>query len=111
MKLSLFVAAAGLSSSVASTKPIVVDRAPEHVRPYVLPKFKGRAIKLSKTQTITFSITTNSSDGAFSLIQHNGKVSGWLIARPHTHKLTHEHFYCSRGRTELWSMKNATDQP
>lgn len=109
MKLSLFVAAAGLVSSVASTKPIVVDRAPEHVRAYVLPKFKGRAIKLSKTQTITFSITTNSSDGAFSLIQHNGKVSGWLIARPHTHKLTHEHFYCSRGRTELWSMKNATD--
>lgn len=88
---------------------LTVDRAPDFMRPYVLPRFHGHAIRLTKTQTITFSITANSSGGAFSLVQHNGKVTGWLNARPHTHRATHEHFYCSRGRVELWTMKNATD--
>ncbi|KND87024.1 Quercetin 2,3-dioxygenase [Tolypocladium ophioglossoides CBS 100239] len=53
--------------------------------------------------------TANSSDGTFSLVQHNGKDSGWTSARPHTHRLTHEHFYCARGRVELWGQKNATN--
>lgn len=118
MKLSALLfagAAAAEASSFADSRnhhrDIVVHEAPDHVRPYVLPKFRGRGIYLSPTQIIRYSVTTNSSDGAFSLIQHNGKVSSWLIARPHTHKKTHEHFYSSRGRSELWAKKNATGAP
>ncbi|KAB8230404.1 RmlC-like cupin domain-containing protein [Aspergillus alliaceus] len=88
---------------------IIVNEAPNFVRPYVLPKYKGHAIKLTTSQTIRFSITANSSDGAFSLLQHNGKASGWLSARPHTHGVTHEHLYCSRGRCQLWGLKNTTN--
>lgn len=99
----------GVESKSNCSKTIVVERAPDFVRPYVLPRFYGHAIMLTKTQTITFSITANSSGGAFSLVQHNGKVTNWLNARPHTHKATHEHFYCSRGRVELWTKKNAPD--
>ncbi|PHH78662.1 hypothetical protein CDD82_2924 [Ophiocordyceps australis] len=93
----------------ASNQDILVDVAPDFVRPYVLPKYRGRAIKLTVSQIIRFSITTNSSGGAFSLIQHNGQQSAWLAARPHTHGLTHEHFYCARGRVQLWGMKNVTE--
>ncbi|POR31421.1 Quercetin 2,3-dioxygenase [Tolypocladium paradoxum] len=92
-----------------SNEGIVVDVAPDFLRPYVLPKYRGRAIKLTSSQIIRFSITANSSGGAFSLVQHNGKDSGWASARPHTHRLTHEHFYCARGRVELWAQKNATN--
>ncbi|KAB8244535.1 RmlC-like cupin domain-containing protein [Aspergillus flavus] len=79
--LTPFAATNGLPSNSS----IIVDTAPNSVRPYVLPKYKGDAIKLTSSQTIRFSITANSSDGAFSLLQHNGKASGWLSARPHTH--------------------------
>ncbi|KAA8651103.1 hypothetical protein EYZ11_005310 [Aspergillus tanneri] len=100
----------GASNTLPSNRSIVVDEAPEFVRPYVLPKYKGHGIRLTKSgQTIRFSITANSSDGAFSLVQHNGKPSGWLSARPHTHGVTHEHLYCSRGRCQLWGLQNVTD--
>lgn len=87
---------------------ILVDAAPDDVRPYVLPRFKGRAIKLTPSDIIRFAITANSSGGAFSMVQHNGKTSGWTVARPHTHEHVHEHFYCQRGRAELWAQKNVT---
>ncbi|UNI19361.1 hypothetical protein JDV02_005547 [Purpureocillium takamizusanense] len=102
------------SAAAAVTCPgqntsLVVDVAPEFPRPYVLPKYRGRAIKLTPSQIIRFSITANSSGGAFSLLQHNGKDSGWTSARPHTHRQTHEHFYCARGRVQLWGKKNTTE--
>ncbi|KAA8642598.1 hypothetical protein EYZ11_011910 [Aspergillus tanneri] len=103
----LFIA---LFCSLAASSSIIVNKAPDFVRPYVLPKYRGHAIRLTKSgQIIRFSITANSSDGAFSLIQHNGKPSGWLSARPHTHGVTHEHFYCSQGRSQLWGLKNETN--
>ncbi|PNY25381.1 Quercetin 2,3-dioxygenase [Tolypocladium capitatum] len=104
-----------IATTAASSKyteddeSIVVDVAPDFLRPYVLPKYRGHAIKLTQTQTIRFSITANSSDGAFALIQHNGKNSGWLSSRPHAHHLVHEHFYCARGRVQLWGQKNVTN--
>ncbi|KAJ6443754.1 cytochrome P450 oxidoreductase [Purpureocillium lavendulum] len=98
-----------MATNCSATESLVVNVAPDFVRPYVLPKYRGRAIKLTPSQIIRFSITANSSGGAFSLVQHNGKDSGWTSARPHTHHKTHEHFYCARGRVELWGKKNATD--
>ncbi|KAK2592335.1 hypothetical protein QQS21_009954 [Conoideocrella luteorostrata] len=87
---------------------IVVNQAPDHVRPYVLPRYHGRGIYLTASQVIRYSITANSSGGAFTLVQHNGRESGWNSARPHTHRIYHEHFYCARGRVELWGVKNET---
>ncbi|PHH66191.1 hypothetical protein CDD81_254 [Ophiocordyceps australis] len=109
LSASLSTASCAAAAEEAGSQEILVNEAPDFVRPYVLPKYRGRAIKLTPTQIIRFSITTNSSGGAFSLIQHNGQQSSWLSARPHTHRLTHEHFYCARGRVQLWGMKNATN--
>ncbi|KAI9172572.1 quercetin 2,3-dioxygenase [Paramyrothecium foliicola] len=109
---SLFLLVVSVVANVdisQSNSSLLVKEAPDHVRPYVLPKFAGHAVHLTASQIIRFSITANSSGGAFSLIQHTGKVSGWTSARPHTHRETHEHFYCSRGRVELWGQRNATN--
>lgn len=101
-------AIAAASVAPRQSGSLLVDVSPDHPRPYVLPRFKGRAIKLTPSDIIRFVITANSSDGAFSMVQHNGKTSGWTVARPHTHELTHEHFYCLKGRAELWAQKNVT---
>lgn len=92
-----------------NNQSIVVSEAPDFVRPYVLPKYKGRAVLLSPTEVVRFAITANSSDGAFSMIQHNGKLTGYASARFHTHRHVHEHVYCARGRVELWAQRNTTD--
>ena len=109
----IFSAATATTTASAACREnnqsIVVEVAPDFVRPYVLPNYRGRAIKLTSSQIVRYSITGNSSGGAFSLIQHNGKDSGWASARPHTHRLAHEHFYCARGRVELWGQKNTTN--
>lgn len=99
-----------VASSLKSSDEVtlIVDEAPNHIRPYILPKFAGRATYLTPSQPIRFSITTNSTGGAFSVVQHSGKVSGWTPARPHTHRRTHEFFYCSRGRIQVWGQKNVT---
>ncbi|RFU73313.1 quercetin 2,3-dioxygenase [Trichoderma arundinaceum] len=102
-------ASSSSSSGAAHHPPLVVDVAPDHLRPYILPRYKGQAIKLTTSgQIIRFSITTNSSDGAFAVVQHTSKFTGWTSARPHTHHDSHEHFYCSKGRVELWTKKNVT---
>ncbi|KAH0594517.1 hypothetical protein MHUMG1_07868 [Metarhizium humberi] len=106
------LAAATAESSCSSTgkdQSIIVHEAPQTIRPYVMPKYKGRAVLLSKTEVVRFAITANSSDGAFSMIQHNGKLTGYASARFHTHRHVHEHVYCARGRVELWAQKNTTD--
>ncbi|KAK7224145.1 hypothetical protein V2G26_012148 [Clonostachys chloroleuca] len=89
-----------------NNESIIVMEAPDHVRPYVLPKFRGKATKLAETQVIRYSITNNSSGGAFALLQHTGNVRGYTSARPHRHHEVQEHFYCSRGRVQLWGMKD-----
>ncbi|KAK5996746.1 Quercetin 2,3-dioxygenase [Cladobotryum mycophilum] len=106
---ALSLAASVSAASDTNTSSLIVKEAPNFVRPYVLPKYKGKAVKLTSSgQIIRFSITANSSDGAFSLVQHNGRVTTWTPARPHTHQITHEHFYSARGRSELWAKKNVT---
>ena len=106
--LSLLLSLPSFITAQTTNEPLILNEAPDHVRPYVLPRFKGRAVYLTPSQPIRFSITSNSSDGAFSVLQHSGKVSGWTPARPHTHGHTHEHFYCARGRAELWGQRNVT---
>lgn len=107
--IPLIITASASPSPRQTSSSLLVDMAPEFLRPYVLPKFKGRAIKLTQSDIIRFAITKSSSDGAFSMVQHSGKSSAWTAARPHTHERTHEHFYCTRGRVELWAQKNVTN--
>lgn len=117
MKASTLALLLSTAAAAASTTPsyplppvpLVVDEAPDHVRPYILPRYKGRATKLNTSgQIIRYSITSNSSGGAFSVVQHTSKYTGWTSARPHTHRIAHEHFYCAKGRAELWTKKNVT---
>ncbi|KAA8641330.1 uncharacterized protein ATNIH1004_001998 [Aspergillus tanneri] len=100
----------GASNTLPSNRSIVVDEAPRFVRPYVLPKYKGHGIGLTKSgQTIRFSITASSSDGAFSLVQHNGKPSRLVISTTtHPRGDTRASVLLS-GRCQLWGLQNVTD--
>ncbi|TYZ58346.1 hypothetical protein PybrP1_000818 [[Pythium] brassicae (nom. inval.)] len=81
---------------------LYVDEAPQFVRPYVLPKERGLSVRVGQ-QIYRFSVTGNASAGAFTLLQTNAPESTELGVLPHTHKLHHENFYCTKGRFQLWA--------
>ncbi|KAH0592028.1 hypothetical protein MHUMG1_10239 [Metarhizium humberi] len=101
--------APGSGGAAASPQNMVVSQAPDFVRPYVLPKYRGRSIMLSQAEVLRFAITTNSSGGAFSMIQHNGQFNNNVSARYHDHHNVHEHLYCARGRVQFWAQKNTSE--
>lgn len=107
MKSALFLAAlsgfASLSAASEQWNSLVVDEAPDYVRPYVLPKNSGQAVAIG-AQIYRFSVTGNSSGGAFTLLQTNAPDSTSLGVLPHIHKTHYENFYCSRGRFQLWAQ-------
>lgn len=101
---------AGYSSTAwpaAETSNIVVDRAPQSPRPYVLRKGTGQMLVVGQ-QIYGFSVTGNSSGGAFTLLQTNAAASPLLGVVPHLHKLFYESFYCVKGRLQVWTDTEAT---
>lgn len=82
---------------------LVVEEAPQELRPYVLPKNYGHAVAVGQ-QIYRFSVTGNSSGGAFTLMQTNAPDSTSLGVLPHIHKAHYENFYCTRGRFQLWAQ-------
>jgi quercetin dioxygenase-like cupin family protein len=82
---------------------LVVEEAPQELRPYVLPKNYGQAVAVGQ-QIYRFSVTGNSSGGAFTLMQTNAPDSTSLGVLPHIHKAHYESFYCTRGRFQLWAQ-------
>lgn len=97
----LSIAAAAVASS-HEWSSLYVDEAPQFVRPYVLPKERGLNVRVGQ-QIYRFSVTGNSSGGAFTLLQTNAPDSTELGVLPHIHKLHHENFYCTKGRFQLWA--------
>jgi quercetin dioxygenase-like cupin family protein len=100
---------------LANNSTLVVYDTPQHVRPYIIPK--GYGLKQGMGDTINlYPVTGNSSGGAFCLMITNGPSSGSSGVFPHVHKRTHENFYSSKGRTQLWSkslngfLQNQTEQ-
>jgi hypothetical protein len=62
-----------------------------------LEKFKGQTALLGN-HAYRFSVTANSSGGAFSVIQNSAPRSEHLGTLAHYHKTYFEGFYCTRGR-------------
>lgn len=87
---------------------LIVYDTPQSPRPYVLPKGYG----LSQPGNI-YPVTGNSSGGAFCLLITNGAgtngagVNASTGLFPHVHRKTHEMFYASKGRVQLWSQPYA----
>ncbi|OJD35825.1 quercetin-dioxygenase [Diplodia corticola] len=100
--------AAGCSAAEESAS-LIVDTAPQYLRPYVLPKHSGQAVAVGQ-QIYRFSVTGNSSAGAFTLMQTNAPASSSLGVLPHTHKAHYENFYCTKGRVQLWTKTNTTGE-
>jgi len=96
------VASATWALASSATNSLVVTDAPDYVRPYVLRKGGGPNVRVGQ-QIYRFSVTGNSSGGAFTLLQTNAPDSTALGVLPHVHKLHHENFYCTKGRVQLWA--------
>lgn len=100
--LSLAIAS---HASAQATDSLIVYDTPQSPRPYVLPKGYG----LSQPGNI-YPVTGNSSGGAFCLLITNGagtngagvNATSGLFA--HVHRKTHEMFYASKGRVQVWSQ-------
>ncbi|KAH7193968.1 RmlC-like cupin domain-containing protein [Fusarium flagelliforme] len=114
---TLLVGLAALATAAPSTQsqpksrshPLVVDRAPDTPRPYMLPKGFGRAVSVG-SQVYRLSVTGNASDGAFTLLQTNAPSSSELGVLPHIHKAHYENFYCTKGQFRLWAESNSSAQ-
>jgi quercetin dioxygenase-like cupin family protein len=94
---------AGNSSS------IILDEAPQTTRPYALRKGSGQAVVVG-SQVYRFSVTGNSSAGAFTLMQTNSPDSTALGVLPHLHEVHYENFYCTKGRVQVWAKTNETGE-
>ncbi|KAK2005451.1 RmlC-like cupin [Colletotrichum eremochloae] len=86
---------------------LILDEAPDSPRPYVLRKGAGQAVQVG-SQVYRFSVTGNSSAGAFTLMQTNAPDSTALGVLPHIHKAHYENFYCTKGRFQLWAENNVS---
>ncbi|GKT46483.1 questin oxidase [Colletotrichum spaethianum] len=93
----------------ATGKTLILDQAPDAPQPYVLRKGSGRAVAVGE-QVYRFSVTGNSSAGAFTLMQTNAPDSSELGVLPHIHKAHYENFYCTKGQIQLWAKTNDTEE-
>ncbi|KAH8660045.1 RmlC-like cupin domain-containing protein [Xylariales sp. PMI_506] len=88
---------------------LVLAEAPGTAQPYVLRKGAGQAVQVG-SQIYRFSVTGNSSDGAFTLMQTNAPDSTALGVLPHTHLTHYENFYCTKGRVQVWAETEASGE-
>ncbi|KAH6646107.1 RmlC-like cupin domain-containing protein [Truncatella angustata] len=93
----------------ASNGTLIVDEAPQYLRPYALRKGAGQAVQVG-SQVYRFAVTGNSSDGAFTLMNTNAPDKTGLGVLPHIHKEHYENFYCTKGRVQIWAETNATGE-
>lgn len=93
----------------AGNGSLIVDEAPQSAIPYVLLKGTGQAVQVG-SQIYRFSVTGNSSDGAFTLMQTNAPAASGLGVLPHIHQTHYENFYCSKGRVQVWAETDAAGE-
>ncbi len=86
-------------ASRSTSSNLYVDVAPQYLRPYVLPRGSGEAVRIGN-QVYRFAVTGNSSDSAFLLMNTNAPDSTQLGVLPHIHKAHYENFYCAKGRAQ-----------
>lgn len=85
---------------------LYLEQPPQSVRPYVIQKNHGLALFSGSPGVFRLAVTKNSSDGAFAIVQSNGPLSEKINVPPHLHLQTYEHFYCAKGRIQMWEESN-----
>ncbi|KAE9382166.1 RmlC-like cupin [Stipitochalara longipes BDJ] len=101
--VALLVNAVAAKQQAPRNNSLIVYDTPQMVRPYVLPKGYGISQGYGDTWNI-YPVTGNSSGGAFCLMITNGPGAPGSGVFPHVHKKTHENFYASKGRVQLWGQ-------
>lgn len=90
---------------------LVVDNAPDHLRPYIMRHYAQAQAVTIGAQTYRFYITGPSSDYAFTLLSTTAPNSASLGVLPHLHQTHYENFFNLKGRYQLWAQKdNGTEQ-
>ncbi|KAL1310986.1 hypothetical protein AAFC00_001206 [Neodothiora populina] len=103
--------------SVASTVVTVaaaksnlwVDRAPNHVRPYVIEHYAPAQAVSVGAQVYRFPVTGPASGGKFSLLSTSSPASDALGVLPHLHQTHFENFFALKGRFQLWTEKEGEE--
>ncbi|RYP69392.1 hypothetical protein DL769_005285 [Monosporascus sp. CRB-8-3] len=108
----------GVLASLLAIKPsaqparpgrnLYVTETPDDLRLYVLAKNYGTSLLLAN-QVMRIPVSSNSSAGAFTILQISAPESAAVGVEPHIHKRYYENFYCSRGRLQLWTQSNTSD--
>ncbi|KAF3800422.1 hypothetical protein GCG54_00014221 [Colletotrichum gloeosporioides] len=94
--IGLFATASSLSTE---TVPLVVERAPSNVRPYVLRYSTGDAYQIG-ADIYRVLVTEQSSGGAFTLFTESGREN--LQITTHRHQRYYETFFAVRGGMTMW---------
>ncbi|KAJ3579995.1 hypothetical protein NPX13_g566 [Xylaria arbuscula] len=114
LRVVVTVAAAAVASATKNihavsklpVEGLYVERAPDHLRPYILEHLTDtRAVNVS-SQIYRFAVTGPSSDNAFTLIATNAPRSDALGVLPHIHQRHYESFFSYKGRIQLWAQKD-----
>ncbi|KAM0202709.1 hypothetical protein ACHAPA_010851 [Fusarium lateritium] len=86
---------------------LIVDKAPNETRPYVLLKNTGEALALG-ANILRFLVTGNVSEQSFAMVSQSSPDSSLLAVSPHIHRRTYENFFVNKGRIQLWAWQNET---
>ncbi|RAL17456.1 quercetin 2,3-dioxygenase anaerobically complexed with the substrate kaempferol [Aspergillus homomorphus CBS 101889] len=92
------------TSSSTSESSLIVENAPDHVRPYVIRHHSHARAVTVETQLYRFYVTGPSSGYAFTLMGTNAPHSDALGVLPHIHQRHYENFFCSKGSFQLWAQ-------
>ncbi|KAI0469880.1 quercetin 2,3-dioxygenase anaerobically complexed with the substrate kaempferol [Xylariaceae sp. FL0804] len=96
--------------AVASSNPLWVDEAPDHMRAYAIQHYKNSHAVTVDDQLFRFMVTGPSSDYAFSLLATNAPKSSALGVLPHIHQEHYENFFNYKGSFQLWAQKGDGEQ-
>ncbi|PYI34372.1 quercetin 2,3-dioxygenase anaerobically complexed with the substrate kaempferol [Aspergillus indologenus CBS 114.80] len=94
----------GEFTSTRDTSSLIVEDAPDHVRPYVIRHYSHARAVTVDTQLYRFYVTGPSSGYAFTLMGTNAPHSDALGVLPHIHQKHYENFYCNKGSFQLWAQ-------
>lgn len=95
--------------ALATASSLWVENAPDYVRPYAIEHYATAQAVAIGAQIYRFPVTGASSGGKFSLLSTASCSSGSLGVLPHIHEKHYENFFAYKGRFQLWTEKDGTE--
>lgn len=106
---SLVAGSAAFTVAAAARSSLWVDNAPDYVKPYVIEHYATAQAVAVGAQIYRFPVTGPSSGGKFSLLSTASPASDTLGVLPHVHEKHYENFFCYKGRFQLWTEKDDSE--